>query len=108
MCKQGVTDEQIVYIQEAIHNRGLKSHTSLGSGLMGQWKVEEASRHSTEAAHINPHFARAHGNLSDALNSQRWTDEAVARCTQALRIRLDYAEAYKTPGNASSFLLRIH
>ncbi len=74
------------------------AHSSLGSALESQGRLDEAIAHHLQAIRINPKFEYLHLNLGTALHKQGKIDEAVAYLSEALRINPYCAQAHNNLG----------
>jgi protein O-mannosyl-transferase len=69
------------------------AHLSLGIVLRGQGRLEEASRHLSEAVRLRPESAEAKHALGQVRADQRNIGEALTLFSDAVRLKPDLAEA---------------
>lgn len=89
----------------ALFNRALEvteknyvAHNNLGTGLVRQGRVAEATEHFKKSVEISPRFAIAHLNLGLALQEQNRLEEALQSFSRALLASPDFASAYNGIG----------
>src|SRR5436309_2997489 len=84
----------------AIDPKSSVAHSNLGSALIAQGKLAEASEHYRQALSINPNDADAHTNLGMALARQGKLIEASDQFRRALEIMPDNADVHYNLGMA--------
>jgi Flp pilus assembly protein TadD len=75
------------------------AHNDLGSVLVMQGRVVEATGHYQTALQINPHYAEAHNGFGILLAKQGQSAEAIQHFQRALEIKPDFAAAHNSLGN---------
>lgn len=77
-----------------------RAQNNLGSALVREGRVGEASEHFARLVQLKPDDAEARYNLGNALLQLGRMGEAAAECAVALRLKPDFAEAHCLMGSA--------
>jgi tetratricopeptide (TPR) repeat protein len=72
-----------------------EAHNSLGTVLISQGKVQEATRHFRRAQQLKPTYANAYNNLGLGLVRQGRLAEAISNFMRAARLRKDFTGAHR-------------
>src|SRR5262249_31908714 len=75
-------------------------HLNLGSALLGQGKLDEATNSFRRALALDPKLAGAHRNLGVTLTAKGRVDEAIACFQKAIALDPKDANAHNNLGNA--------